>query len=80
MYIQYSIHINPINDASIVATEAPNIPKLKKYIKIGSSIMFKIAVSINGFVALFTSPSERKIAANTDENNRNTVKLNEIVP
>ena len=32
MYIQYSIHINPINDASIVATEAPNIPKLKKYI------------------------------------------------
>ena len=32
------------------------------------------------YIALFTSPSERKIAANTDENNRNTVKLNEIVP
>ena len=61
MYIQYNIHINPINDASIVATEAPNIPKLKTYIKIGSNIMFKIAVSINGFVALFTSPSALKI-------------------
>ena len=45
----------------MVAREAPAEPKFKTYMKIGSKIKFRATDTIMAYIALFMSPSPRRM-------------------
>ena len=59
--IQYIITIAEPKELTIVARAAPAEPKFKTYMNKGSNTKFRITETIIAYIALFMSPSPRRI-------------------